>query len=70
MYDYNIFPMIKKYALIEDGVVQSVIVWDTDNGDLSSMTSLGFIETDIAKTGDLYIDGQFVTQQNEDISIT
>lgn len=62
--------MIKRYALIENGVVESVIVWDTDNGELSNMTSLMYIETDTAQMGKLYIDGQFVTQQNDEISIT
>lgn len=62
--------MIKRYALIEEGVVESVIVWDTDNGELSNMTSLMYIETDTAQMGQLYIDGQFVTQQNDEISIT
>jgi hypothetical protein len=52
--------MIKKYAIIENGIVASVIVWDTENGNVQDMTPLEVVETTDAVIGDLYVDGQFV----------
>lgn len=52
--------MIKRYAVIEDEKVQNVIVWDSENGDISQVTELFVVETEDGDLGDLYIDGQFI----------
>jgi len=57
--------MIKRYALIENGKVENVIAWNTDNGDVQDLTPLMAVETEDAQPGDLYIDGQFIKPQTD-----
>ncbi len=57
--------MIKRYAFIQDGKVENIILWDTETGDVHDMTTMEVVETTDAAIGDLYIDGQFVKPAEE-----
>lgn len=52
--------MIKRYAFIQEGKVENVILWETENGDVHDNTTMQVVETTDAAIGDLYVDGQFV----------
>lgn len=57
--------MSKRYALIVNGVVESVIIWNDEVGNIEEHTPHFVVRSEIAEVGDLYIDGQFVKQELE-----
>jgi hypothetical protein len=57
--------MSKRYALIVDGVVESVIIWNDEVGNIEEHTPHHAVNSDVAEIGDLYIDGNFIKPEIE-----